>query len=56
MLRDNPSFAAEACVGAPIVNSIVDSLLSIEYRCPCWATKRAVYEALAILDAKEDDE
>jgi len=31
-------------------------LLLIEHRSPRWVTERAVYEALAMLDAEEDDE
>jgi len=31
-------------------------LLSIEHRPAHWVTEHAVYEALAILDAEEDEE
>jgi hypothetical protein len=56
MLRDNPGFVADARAGTRVNNSIVGSLLSIEYRAPRWATERAVRQALAILDSKADDE
>jgi len=56
MLRDNPRFVADARAGARVNNSIVGSLLSIEYRAPRWATERAVRQALAILDSKADEE
>jgi hypothetical protein len=55
MLRASPHFAADARVGAPVGNSVVGSLLSIQYRAPRWATERAVLRALDILD-EEDDE
>jgi hypothetical protein len=56
MLRDNPRFVADARAGAPVGNSVIGSILSIEYRAPRWATERAVHQALAILDDEEDDE
>ena len=56
MLRANPRYAADARAGAPLDNSVVGSLLSIEYRAPRWATERAVRRALAILDSEEDEE
>jgi len=56
MLRSNPRYAADARAGAPVGNSVIGSLLSIEYRAPRWATERAVRQALAILDDEEDDE
>jgi len=56
MLRSNPRYAADARAGAPVGNSVVGSLLSIEYRAPRWATERAVRQALAILDDEADDE
>jgi hypothetical protein len=56
MLRSNPRYAADARAGAPVGNSVIGSLLSIEYRAPRWATERAVRQALAILDSEEDEE
>jgi len=56
MLRANPRYAADARAGAPVGNSVIGSLLSIEYRAPRWATERAVRQALAILDDEADDE
>jgi len=56
MLRANPRYAADARAGAPVGNSVIGSLLSIEYRAPRWATERAVRQALAILDSEEDEE
>jgi hypothetical protein len=60
MLRANPRYAADARAGAPLGNSVIGSLLSIEYGAPRWATERAVCQALAILDdeadAEEDEE
>ena len=56
MLRSSPRYVADARAGAPLDNSVVGSLLSIEYRAPRWATERAVRQALAILDSEEDDE
>jgi hypothetical protein len=56
MLRSNPRYAADARAGAPVGNSVIGSLLSIEYRAPRWATERAVRQALAILDDEADDE
>ena len=56
MLRSNPRYAADARAGAPLGNSVIGSLLSIEYRAPRWATERAVRQALAILDDEADDE
>ena len=60
MLRANPRYAADARAGAPLGNSVIGSLLSIEYGAPRWATERAVCQALAILDgeanAGEDEE
>ena len=56
MLRANPRYAADARAGARVNNSIVGSLLSIEYRAPRWATERAVRQALAILDEEDEDD
>ena len=56
MLRANPRYAADARAGAPVGNSVIGSLLSIEYRAPRWATERAVRQALAILDEEDEDD
>jgi len=38
MLRESQYYADDARAGAPLGNSVIGSLLSIEYRAPRWAT------------------
>jgi len=57
MLRQAPErIIADARKGAQVNNSVIGSLISLQYRVPRWAAERAVREALAIIDAKEKDD
>ena len=49
MMRDNPDLAADALQGAPVRNTIIGSLLAIEYKCPRWAAEHFVRVALSEL-------
>jgi len=56
MLKRAPKrIIADARKGARVNNSVVGSLISLEYKVPRWAAERAVREALAIIDAKGCD-
>ena len=49
MMRNNPDLAADALQGAPVRNTIIGSLLAIEYKCPRWAAEHFVCIALSEL-------
>lgn len=50
MLRDNKTYIADARVGAPLGNSVVGSLLAIQWSAPRQQAELAVRMALEILD------
>jgi hypothetical protein len=49
MMRNSPDLAADAHAGAPVRNTIIGSLLAIEYKCPRWAAEHFVRIALSEL-------
>lgn len=52
LLRDSPEYTQDAREGAPIGNSVVGSLLSLQHQIPRQYGEAAVVEALRILDAE----
>jgi len=50
LLRGNETYIADARAGAPVGNSVVGSLLSIQHQIPRQYGEAAVVEALRILD------
>ena len=52
-MRESPEYVQDAREGARVGNSVVGSLLSIQFKTPRQATEEAVIEALGLLDAEQ---
>lgn len=53
LLRESPEYLADARQGAPVGNSVVGSLLSIQFQAPRQCTEQAVRAALDIIDSSQ---